>query len=101
LNSLIKIIGVVLALVVGTAVIVGTVWLYFPSYTPPVKAADGSANAVVLPAGTVPLAADSTLHYFRDERTDLCFAFHRGAQFAADITNVPCTDKVKALLEQP
>lgn len=54
------------------------------------------------------------LHYFKDDRTDLCFAFAWAENYDKDmvmalgsnsydsgpiLTNVPCSDKIEVLLE--
>lgn len=49
-----------------------------------------------------PIRGNAVIRYFHDDRTDLCFAAMNstgaGGYESTSITNVPCTDKVQAII---
>lgn len=64
--------------------------------------ADESPNAVVSSPGSVPFVpADGRLHYFKDERSNLCFSVVNNARsYVQSTMKVPCSKKVRALMQQ-
>lgn len=67
----------------------------------------GLATAVIVTVGCqnnskpAPITGADNLRYFHDERTGLCFAAMNSqieGYASTSITNVPCTDKVLAII---